>query len=149
MVLIVQNRCHFSFEHMGNRASPLSRMHRSLSAMAAVLTRTLLTLLLLSTIQQKAGGEFEQWCVADEQSPDDELQMALDWACGGGGANCSKIQGNQSCFYPNTVKDHASFAFNSYFQNFKHHGGSCFFKGAAIITETDPSHNSCQYEFIP
>lgn len=85
------------------------------------------------------GGEFEQWCVADEQTPDNELQMALDWACGMGGANCSKIQPNQPCFNPNTVKDHASFAFNSYFQSFKHQGGSCFFKGAAIITELDPS----------
>ncbi|KAE8646799.1 glucan endo-1,3-beta-glucosidase 4 isoform X2 [Cucumis sativus] len=95
------------------------------------------------------GGEFEQWCVADEQTPDDELQMALDWACGRGGANCSSIQPNQPCFNPNTVKDHASFAFNNYFQSFKHQGGSCFFKGAAIITELDPSHGSCQYEFIP
>ncbi|XP_022947538.1 glucan endo-1,3-beta-glucosidase 12-like isoform X2 [Cucurbita pepo subsp. pepo] len=119
--------------------------------MAALWTGTLLTLalLLLSTIQHKAGGEFEQWCIADEQTPDDELQMALDWACGRGGGNCSKIQPNQPCFNPNTVKDHASFAFNAYFQNFKHQGGSCFFKGAAIITELDPSHGSCQYEFIP
>ncbi|KAA0046037.1 glucan endo-1,3-beta-glucosidase 12 isoform X1 [Cucumis melo var. makuwa] len=107
--------------------------------MVALLTKTLLILLLLSTIHQNTGGEFEQWCVADEQIPDDELQMALDWACGKGGANCSSIQPNQPCFNPNTVKDHASFAFNNYFQSFKHQGGSCFFKGAAIITELDPS----------
>ncbi|KAG6604905.1 Glucan endo-1,3-beta-glucosidase 1, partial [Cucurbita argyrosperma subsp. sororia] len=112
--------------------------------MAALWTGTLLTLalLFLSTIQHKAGGEFEQWCIADEQTPDDELQMALDWACGRGGGNCSKIQPNQPCFNPNTVKDHASFAFNAYFQNFKHQGGSCFFKGAAIITELDPMNSS-------
>ncbi|KAF2292394.1 hypothetical protein GH714_021777 [Hevea brasiliensis] len=83
-------------------------------------------------------GELEQWCIADEKTPDGELQAALDWACGGGGADCSMIQENQTCYLPNTVRDHASFAFNNYFQKFKHKGGSCYFKGAAIITELDP-----------
>jgi hypothetical protein len=85
-------------------------------------------------------GEFEQWCVADEQTPDEDLQAAMDWACGKGGADCSKIQVNQACYFPNTVKDHASYAFNNYFQKFKHQGGSCYFKGAAMITELDPSN---------
>ncbi|KAK6259573.1 hypothetical protein SCA6_014047 [Theobroma cacao] len=84
-------------------------------------------------------GEFEQWCIADEQTPDDELQAALDWACGKGGADCSKIQVNQPCYFPNTMRNHASYAFNDYFQKFKHKGGSCYFKGAAMITELDPS----------
>ncbi|KAG6750143.1 hypothetical protein POTOM_047225 [Populus tomentosa] len=111
--------------------------------------RTMLALLILSITPRKSDGELEQWCVADEQTPDDELHMALDWACGKGGADCSKIQVNQPCYLPNTVRDHASYAFNSYFQKFKHKGGSCYFKGAAIITELDPSHSSCQYEFHP
>ncbi|KAG6748755.1 hypothetical protein POTOM_048688 [Populus tomentosa] len=131
--------------------------------------RTMIAILILSITPRKSGcfvhishtflfvcvwkqildGELEQWCVADEQTPDDELQIALDWACGKGGADCGKIQVNQPCYLPNTVRDHASYAFNSYFQKFKHKGGSCYFKGAAIITELDPSHSSCQYEFHP
>jgi hypothetical protein len=86
-----------------------------------------------------AYAEFELWCVADEQTTDSELQAALDWACGKGGANCSNIQQNQPCYFPNTLKDHASYAFNSYFQKFKNKGGSCYFRGAAITTEVDPS----------
>lgn len=81
----------------------------------------------------------EQWCIADEQTPDSELQMGLDWACGLGGANCSKIQKGQSCYQPNTVRAHASYAFNNYFQKMKHRGGNCYFKGSAIITGLDPS----------
>ncbi|KAK3012246.1 hypothetical protein RJ639_011233 [Escallonia herrerae] len=71
-------------------------------------------------IQYNLDGQFEQWCLADEQTADANLQVALDWACGKGSANCSKIQVNQPCYLPNTVRDHASYAFNSYYQKFKH-----------------------------
>ncbi|XP_011100580.1 glucan endo-1,3-beta-glucosidase 4-like [Sesamum indicum] len=108
----------------------------------------LLPLLLVMIYSAKSDG-WEEWCIADEQTSDSELQVGLDWACGIGGANCSKIQVGQACFWPNTVRAHASYAFNNYFQKFKHRGGSCYFNGAAIITGLDPSHNSCHYEFSP
>ncbi|KAI4305669.1 hypothetical protein L6164_029021 [Bauhinia variegata] len=118
--------------------------------MAALLLKLMLSLFLLSMVPlQTVYGEYEHWCIADEQTPDDELQAALDWACGFGGADCSLIQVNQPCYFPNTVRDHASYAFNSYFQKFKHSSGTCNFRGAAITTEQDPSHGSCHYGFIP
>ncbi|KHN43951.1 Glucan endo-1,3-beta-glucosidase 4 [Glycine soja] len=108
--------------------------------MATFMLKLVLPLLFLSMIPPKtAYAEFEQWCVADEQTTDSELQAALDWACGKGGADCSKIQVNQPCYLPNTLKGHASYAFNSYYQKFKHSGGSCYFRGASITTEVDPS----------
>lgn len=84
-------------------------------------------------------GQFEEWCIADEQTPDDELQRAMDWACGKGGADCRKIQMNQPCYMPNTIRDHASYAFNDYYQKFKHKGATCYFNAAALITDLDPS----------
>lgn len=84
-------------------------------------------------------GQFEEWCIADEQTPDDELLKALNWACGKGGADCSKIQVNKPCYLPNTIRDHASFAFNNYYQKFKHIGATCYFNAAAMITDLDPS----------
>ncbi|XAR53866.1 Glucan endo-1,3-beta-D-glucosidase [Bertholletia excelsa] len=116
--------------------------------MSLSLPGILLVLLFFSLILLKSDGQYEEWCVADEQTPDEELQRALDWACGNG-ADCSKIQVNQPCYLPNTVRDHASVAFNSYYQKLKHKGASCYFNSAAIITSLDPSHGSCKYEFRP
>ncbi|GLT27428.1 hypothetical protein SLA2020_024250 [Shorea laevis] len=116
--------------------------------MSTLVPNVILALLVMSAISLKSDREMEQWCIADEQTPDEELQVAMDWACGNG-ADCSKIQENQPCYYPNTVRDHASYAFNSYFQKLKHNGGSCYFKGAAFVSDLDPSYDSCQYEFIP
>ncbi|KAK6917855.1 X8 domain, partial [Dillenia turbinata] len=86
-----------------------------------------------------SNGQFEEWCIADEQTPDEVPQKALDWACGMGGADCTKIQRKKPCYYPNTLKDHASYAFNNYYQKFKKRGATCYFSAAAIITDLDPS----------
>ncbi|XP_057792928.1 glucan endo-1,3-beta-glucosidase 12-like isoform X2 [Salvia miltiorrhiza] len=111
---------------------------------------TLLALLLVMKYLQKSGaGAVGEWCVADEQSSESELQAAMDWACGIGNANCSKIQVGQACFRPNTVRAHASYAFNNYYQKFKRRGGTCYFRGAAYTTALDPSYNSCNYELTP
>ncbi|KAA8519192.1 hypothetical protein F0562_013448 [Nyssa sinensis] len=116
--------------------------------MSSTLLMILLPLIILSSIPQESDGQLEEWCIADEQTPDEDLQKAVDWACGNG-ANCSKIQVNQPCYLPNTLKDHASFAFNSYFQKLKHKGASCYFAAAAIVTALDPSHGSCKFEYLP
>ncbi|XP_056159853.1 glucan endo-1,3-beta-glucosidase 12-like [Syzygium oleosum] len=103
----------------------------------------------VQTVTRADGEEFVEWCIADEQASSEELQVALDWACGKGGADCRGIQRHQPCFLPNTVKDHASFAFNSYYQKFKHKGATCYFNSAAMITDLDPSHGSCKFPYLP
>ncbi|KAL3833593.1 hypothetical protein ACJIZ3_008329 [Penstemon smallii] len=73
------------------------------------------------------------------------LQVALDYACGYGGADCSAIQpGGGSCSDPDTVRDHASYAFNDYYQK-NPAPTSCVFGGTAQLTYTDPSHGNCRY----
>ncbi|KAL0286201.1 UNVERIFIED_CONTAM: Glucan endo-1,3-beta-glucosidase 1 [Sesamum angustifolium] len=85
----------------------------------------------------------QTYCIAADGIDAKTLQTALDWACGPGRANCSEIQPGQSCYQPNNVKNHASYAFDSYYQKEGKSSGSCDFKGAAMITTTDPSHGNC------
>jgi hypothetical protein len=86
-----------------------------------------------------SGGGGGSWCVASPSASPTALQVALDYACGYG-ADCSPIQQGGSCFNPDTVKDHASYAFNSYYQK-NPAPTSCDFGGTATLTSTDPSKN--------
>ncbi|KAI3824618.1 hypothetical protein L1987_06082 [Smallanthus sonchifolius] len=88
-----------------------------------------------------SGGS---WCVASQSASETSLQVALDYACGYGGADCSPIQPGASCYNPNTVHDHASYAFNAYYQK-NPAPTSCSFGGVAQLTNTDPSSGGCQY----
>ena len=75
----------------------------------------------------------------------------LDYACGPKGqADCTAIQQGGSCFEPNTLHDHASYAYNSYYQDIidvpaKWKGANCDFSGTAMITKNDPSTGTCKY----
>ncbi|KAG2317104.1 hypothetical protein Bca52824_020226 [Brassica carinata] len=102
-------------------------------------------LICIPTISAQNGP----WCVANRKVSDQVVQAAAVWTCQQSGVDCSRIQLGQNCFLPNTIKDHASVVFNTYYQHFKHQGGSCDFHGAAVITQTDPSHGSCQFESVP
>lgn len=78
------------------------------------------------------------WCVAKSGAPQTALQSALDFACGMGGADCSQIQQGGSCYNPNSLQNHASFAFNSYYQK-NPAPTSCDFGGTATIVNANPS----------
>lgn len=80
----------------------------------------------------------QSWCVASQTASQTALQVALDYACGYGGADCSAIQPGGSCYNPNTLHDHASYAFNNYYQK-NPIPTSCDFGGTAVITNVDPS----------
>ncbi|KAE8725960.1 Type 1 membrane protein, putative isoform 1 [Hibiscus syriacus] len=86
------------------------------------------------------------WCVAKPSVPDPIIQEAMNYACGTG-ADCDPIQPNGSCFHPDTLYAHASYAFNSYWQRTKSGGGTCEFGGTAILVVIDPSYDGCHFEY--
>ncbi|KAI8002048.1 Glucan endo-1,3-beta-glucosidase 1 [Camellia lanceoleosa] len=94
-----------------------------------------------TTAPATSGGA---WCVASPTASQTALQVALDYACGYGGADCSAIQNGASCYNPNTLRDHASYAFNDYYQK-NPAPTSCSFGGTAQLTYTDPSSGNCHY----
>ncbi|XP_068661428.1 glucan endo-1,3-beta-glucosidase 3-like [Aristolochia californica] len=95
-----------------------------------------------TTLSPVVSGQ--SWCVAKMGAMDTALQMALDYACGIGGADCSAIQQGGPCYTPNSFHDHASYAFNNYYQK-NPTPTSCDFGGAAMLTNINPSSGSCVY----
>lgn len=85
------------------------------------------------------------WCIASSTASEMDLQNALDWACGPGNVDCSAIQPSQPCFEPDNVVSHASFAFNSYYQQNGATDIACGFGGSGIKVNKNPSYDNCLY----
>ncbi|PQP93807.1 glucan endo-1 3-beta-glucosidase 4 [Prunus yedoensis var. nudiflora] len=99
----------------------------------------------LSTTNQITGNSSGVFCVAKADADPDKLQDGLNWACGQGHANCTPIQQGQRCYLPNTIANHASYAFNDYYQKMQSVGGTCDFDDTAMTTTVDPSYGSCKF----
>ncbi|URD73653.1 hypothetical protein MUK42_25924 [Musa troglodytarum] len=97
-----------------------------------------------SMVTPSTPSSGQSWCVASQTASQTALQVALDYACGYGGADCSAIQQGGSCFNPDTVRDHASYAFNDYYQK-NPIPTSCDFGGTGVVVNVDPSTSTCHY----
>ncbi|KAL2523731.1 O-Glycosyl hydrolase family 17 protein [Abeliophyllum distichum] len=86
----------------------------------------------------------QTWCIANGEAGEKKLQDALDYACGAG-ADCRPIEEGATCYDPNSVEAHASYAFNSYYQKNARKSGTCDFGGAAYLVTQPPKFGSCEF----
>ncbi|XP_027330047.1 glucan endo-1,3-beta-glucosidase 12 isoform X2 [Abrus precatorius] len=87
----------------------------------------------------------QTWCVANGASSVEKLANALNYACGEGGADCTPIQPDATCYNPNTLEAHASYAFNSYYQKKSRATGTCDFGGTAYVVTQPPKYGNCEF----
>ncbi|CAN1808670.1 Glucan endo-1,3-beta-glucosidase [Linum perenne] len=86
----------------------------------------------------------KKWCVAKSDASDEQLQKNLDYVCSSG-VNCRPIQQGGPCFNPNTVRSHASYAMNAYYQTYGRHDSSCDFGHTGFLTSDNPSYETCSF----
>ncbi|CAA6658142.1 unnamed protein product [Spirodela intermedia] len=97
------------------------------------------------------------WCVAKPSVPEPIIQEAMNYACGSG-ADCDSILPSGSCFQPDSVISHASYAFNSYWQRTRAAGGPatsaappCSSPRTQVISlpplfdDSSPSFDGCRF----
>ncbi|XP_004241225.1 glucan endo-1,3-beta-glucosidase [Solanum lycopersicum] len=88
----------------------------------------------------------KKWCVPKTDASDAALQSNLDFVCSSGIVDCQPIKDGGPCFEPNTVRAHAAYAMNAYYQA---NGGKdldCNFINTGVVTNYDPSYEECKYD---
>jgi hypothetical protein len=84
------------------------------------------------------GSSSGKWCVPRSDASDEALQGNIDYVCSRG-VDCKPIQDGGACFNPNTVRSHASYAMNAYYQAFGRQDVDCDFSHTGVLTTVDPS----------
>ncbi|ONI11047.1 hypothetical protein PRUPE_4G084600, partial [Prunus persica] len=82
----------------------------------------------------------DTWCVPKPGTPDSALQSIINFTRGIL-KECSEIQEHGSCYFPNTLINHASFAMNL---SYKTDGCyNCDFNCVGLIVVANPSKPFC------
>ncbi|KAJ9173877.1 hypothetical protein P3X46_016969 [Hevea brasiliensis] len=81
------------------------------------------------------------WCIAARGADLMELDRALEYACSQGNGTCDALDPGRECYEPISVTWHSSYAFSSYWAQFRSQGANCHFNGLAEQTTTNPSES--------
>lgn len=80
----------------------------------------------------------KKWCVPRRDASEAALQANIDFVCSSSGIECGPIKDGGPCFKPNTIRSHATYAMNAYYQASGGHDFDCDFGHTGLITYTDP-----------
>lgn len=83
-------------------------------------------------------SEGKRWCLPKTGADLEALQRNIDYVCGLG-LDCEPIKENGSCYAPNTVRAHAAYVMNAYFQATEGNDSDCDFDQTGALTTVDPS----------
>lgn len=87
----------------------------------------------------------KKFCMPKVGATDAQLQSNINYVCSQG-VDCTPIQAGGPCFSPNTIRSHAAFAMNSYYQKEGRNNFNCDFAGTGVIASSDPSYGTCKFE---
>ncbi|PKI67365.1 hypothetical protein CRG98_012235 [Punica granatum] len=85
------------------------------------------------------------WCVVAKGA---NISGALSETCSKGSGTCDEIRPGKSCYRPDSIILHTSYAFSSYWAKARKLGVSCFFNGLATQTIKDPSYGTCKFPSV-
>ncbi|XP_010532729.1 PREDICTED: probable glucan endo-1,3-beta-glucosidase A6 [Tarenaya hassleriana] len=88
------------------------------------------------------------WCVANEGADMAALGEALRFACGRSNDTCQALAPGRECYEPVSVTWHASYAFSSYWAQFRSQNARCYFDGLARETTTNPGNDRCKFPSV-
>lgn len=95
-----------------------------------------------SPVPGSNGGK--TWCIPTTGASEEALQMNIDYVCGLG-FDCQPIRKGGRCFYPDSVRAHAAYAMNVYYQATGRHDYDCDFRRTGAITSSNPGYGRCKY----
>ncbi|KAK9283210.1 hypothetical protein L1049_011446 [Liquidambar formosana] len=85
-----------------------------------------------------SSGSGKKWCVPKSDASDEALQKNIDYVCSLG-VDCKPIQAGGACFDPNTIRSHAAYVMNVFYQTSGRHDFDCDFANTGVLTSSDPS----------
>ncbi|PIA60260.1 hypothetical protein AQUCO_00300044v1 [Aquilegia coerulea] len=86
----------------------------------------------------------KNWCLPRQGVTDTDLQKNIDYVCSLG-IDCKPIQDGGACFNPSTIRSHAAYAMNAYYQSRGPQAVNCDFTKTGEVVTKDPSYGTCKY----
>uniref|UniRef100_A0A6N2KGF0 glucan endo-1,3-beta-D-glucosidase n=1 Tax=Salix viminalis TaxID=40686 RepID=A0A6N2KGF0_SALVM len=87
------------------------------------------------------------WCLVAKAVNKTAVGDALSYACSQGNKTCDAIQPGKECYKPESLFWHASYAFSSYWAQFKKSVGPAL-QRLATMTPKDPSFGHCKFPAV-